>query len=247
MNSRARFCVPIGLASMRFLLLALVIVSAPRVAFAQSFTITEILAVNETAFVDSDGDASDWIEIHNPTTTTTALTGWYLSDDPDLLRKWKFPLWNIPVGAYRVVFASGKNRTNGVELHTNFKLDGDGEFLALIKPDGVTIASQFAPKFPRQRRNISFGLGADGALHYLSPPSPGAANPTNYVQFVADTKFGVDRGFFSAPISVVITTATANATIYFTTNGSVPSPTNGSLYTGPIPISRTTSLRAVAH
>ena len=82
MNSRARFCVPIGLASIRFLLLALVIVSAPRIAFAQSFTITEILAANETAFVDSDGDVSDWIEIHNPTTTTTALTGWYLSDDP---------------------------------------------------------------------------------------------------------------------------------------------------------------------
>ena len=247
MSSRARFCVSIGLATLRFLFLALVIVSAPRLALAQSFTITEILAINETAFVDSDGDASDWIEIHNPTTTTTALTGWFLSDDPDFLRKWKFPLWNIPVGAYGVVFASGKNRTNGVELHTNFKLDGDGEFLALIKPDGVTIASQFAPKFPRQRRNISFGVGADGALHYLSPPSPGAANPTNYVQFVADTKFSADRGFFSAPISVVVTTATANATIYFTTNGSVPSPTNGFLYTGPIPISRTTSLRAVAH
>jgi hypothetical protein len=45
----------------------------------------EILAANETAFVDSDGDVSDWIEIHNPTTTTTALTGWYLSDDPDFL------------------------------------------------------------------------------------------------------------------------------------------------------------------
>ncbi|HXJ55096.1 MAG TPA: hypothetical protein VNU68_00380 [Verrucomicrobiae bacterium] len=89
----------------------------------------EILAANETALVDSDGDVSDWIEIHNPTTTTTALTGWYLSDDPDFLRKWKFPLWNIPVGAYRVVFASGKNRTNGVELHAilRWRLHGEGE------------------------------------------------------------------------------------------------------------------------
>jgi hypothetical protein len=64
---------------------------------------------------------------------------------------------------------------------------------------------------------------------------------------VADTKFSVDRGFFSAPVDIVITTATAGATIYFTTNGSVPSPTNGSIYSGPIPITRTTSLRAGAH
>jgi len=51
--------------------------------------------------------------------------------------------------------------------------------------------------------------------------------PGNYVEFVADTKFSVDRGFYSGPVSVVITTATASATIYYTTNGSLPSPSNG--------------------
>ena len=248
MNTRARLC--------RFGRLAGIVVSALTItgslslslpARAQEFVINEVLAVNDTPFVDGDGDASDWIELYNSTETTTALTGWYLSDDPTFLRKWRFPLANIPLRSYLVVFASGKNRTNTTELHTNFKLDADGEFLALIKPDGITIASQFAPKFPRQRRNISFGRGADGTLHYLAPPTPGRTNATNYAQFVADTKFSVDRGFFGAPISVVITTATAGATIYFTTNGSVPSPTNGAVYSGPIPITRTTGLRAAAH
>ena len=85
------------------------------------------------------------------------------------------------------------------------------------------------------------------ACTILRQPTPGAANGTNYVQFVGDTKFSVDRGFYSAPISIVITSATAGATIYYTTNGSVPSPTNGFAYAAPLAIAGTTVLKAAAH
>ncbi|HWI59416.1 MAG TPA: chitobiase/beta-hexosaminidase C-terminal domain-containing protein, partial [Bacillota bacterium] len=54
------------------------------------------------------------------------------------------------------------------------------------------------------------------------------------------------RGFYDTPFSLAITTATANATIRFTTNGSTPSPTNGTIYTGPLTISGTTVIRAAA-
>src|SRR6185503_3102565 len=47
-------------------------------------------------------------------------------------------------------------------------------------------------------------------------------------------------------VSVVITTATASATIYYTTNGSVPSSTNGFVYGGPVVIGRTTVVKAAA-
>ena len=39
--------------------------------------------------------------------------------------------------------------------------------------------------------------------------------------------FSHDRGFYSNSFSLSITCATVGASIYFTTNGSVPSPTNG--------------------
>jgi hypothetical protein len=221
---------------------------AAPMSHAQGVVINEFLAINEAGLTDSDGVTSDWIEIYNSGATTVSLLGWSLTDDASQLRKWQFPATNLAANAYLLVFASGKNRTNaGAELHTNFQLDGDGEYLALVMPDGVTVASQFNPKFPKQRKDISFGLGTDAGLHYLKPPTPRTVNATNYVQFVADTKFSVDRGFFSAPISVVVTTATAGATIYFTTNGSVPSSTNGFIYSNPIGISRTTTLRAAAH
>jgi hypothetical protein len=232
---------------LRIILFCVLISTAPRLQ-AQGLIINEFLAVNESGLTDSDGATSDWIEILNSGPTTVSLSGWFLTDNAAQLRKWQFPATNLSANGYLVVFASGKNRTTaGAELHTNFQLDGDGEYLALVMPDGVTVASQFTPKFPKQYKDISFGVGADSQLHYFKPPTPRAANSTNYVQFVADTKFNMDRGFYSASISVTITTATAGATIYFTTNGSVPSPTNGFLYSGAVGISRTTTLRATAH
>lgn len=42
-----------------------------------------------------------------------------------------------------------------------------------------------------------------------------------------------DRKFNNGPISITLATATPDAAIYYTVNGSAPSATNGTLYTGP--------------
>src|SRR5690606_16336647 len=53
---------------------------------------------------------------------------------------------------------SNKNRAvAGQELHTNFALSADGEYLGLVQPDGVTIADAFVPQFPAQLSNVSYG------------------------------------------------------------------------------------------
>lgn len=106
---------------------------------------------------DEDGDTPDWIELQNDGLTAVNLDGWFLTDDAANLQKWRMPPVSIPAGGYLVVFASGKDRTNGT-LHTNFQLDNAGEYLALVQPDGVTVAHQFAPAYPRQHSNISYGL-----------------------------------------------------------------------------------------
>ena len=56
----------------------------------------------------------------------------------------------------------------------------------------------------------------------------------------------MNRGFYSVPFTVAITSATVTASIYWTTNGSIPSPTNGTLYTTPVSITGTRFLRAAA-
>src|SRR5882724_7193737 len=87
---------------------------------------------------------------------------------------------------------------------------------------------------------------ANTTTNYFATPTPGAPNGSGFIAFVADTKFSVDRGFYDTPFSLSITTATANATIKYTSNGSEPSLANGFTYTGPLTISGTTVIRAAA-
>jgi hypothetical protein len=119
--------------------------------------ISEFLTENDGLLRDEDGDTPDWIELQNDGASAVNLAGWFLTDDAGDLQKWPFPSVTIQPGGFVVVFASGKDRTNA-SLHTNFQLDNAGEYLALVQPDGVTVANQFAPAYPRQRSNISYGL-----------------------------------------------------------------------------------------
>lgn len=138
------------------------IVAGRGLSLAQGLVVlNEIVAENDRGLVDEDRDAEDWIELRS-LGGAVDLEGWFLTDDPGNLTRWRFPAVWIPQGGYLVVFASGKNRApDDGELHADFRLDGTGEFLALVRPDGMTIEDSFAPRFPRQRADVSWGR-ADG-------------------------------------------------------------------------------------
>ncbi len=132
--------------------------------------ISEFMAANDSTLQDEDGDFSDWIEIENKGNTTVSLAGWSLTDDSDDLRKWVFPAVTLGPQGFRVVFASDKDRRDVAgKLHTNFKLKSEGEYLALIQPDGLTRATEFSPVFPPQRDDISYGSGIRVLLDPLVP------------------------------------------------------------------------------
>lgn len=123
--------------------------------------ITEFMASNQDSISDEDGFKADWIEIHNPDATAVEMEGWSLTDNASQLRKWVFPAVSIPPKGFIIVFASSKNRGgNGQPLHTNFALSAGGEYLALVKPDGTTRTTEFAPAFPAQFGDISYGTAA---------------------------------------------------------------------------------------
>lgn len=209
----------------------------------------EFLAKNDTGIKDGYGNREDWLEIYNPNAYPVDLTGYHLTDDATALSKWPFPSIMIPAGGYLIVFASGTSGTDPEgNPHANFKLSGKGEYLALVRPGGV-IDHQFQPTFPEQFSDISYGIDpGDGSLQYDDFPTPGEANSSSgYAGVVKDTQFSVDRGFFDVVFQVNITTSTPGAAIRYTLDGSKPSASIGTLYTGPIDISTTTNLRAVAY
>ena len=140
--------------------------------------ISEFMADNETTLADTDGEFSDWIEVRNSGPDDVNLADWYLTDRADNPTKWQFPDTQLAAGEQVLVFASDKNlRVPGRELHTNFKLSKDGEFLALIQPDGVTIEHAFDPSYPAQSDDVSYGLSADGTEQgFFAIATPGQPN-----------------------------------------------------------------------
>lgn len=173
-------CVP-SLAQMKFVFGSIVLLAC--LCFSAAFSgaapvITEFMAQNTATIQDEDGDWSDWIEIHNPTESAIALDGWHLTDRIDNPTMWAFPDVTLAPGGYLVVFASNKDRrVPGQPLHTNFALAAAGEYLGLIAPDGATVATEFAPVFPPQQADVSFGVAMPGEWVRLS----GKGDPVRYL------------------------------------------------------------------
>jgi len=214
---------------------------------ADHLVISEFMADDQSTLPDEDGHFSGWIEIHNPTGDSVPLAGYYLTDDAGNPPRWALPATNLPAGGYQLVFASGKNRQQpGRPLHTNFQLNNDGEYLALVGP-GPRVLHAFSPAFPAQRPDISYGILADdpALVRYMRVPTPGAANneaPPPPLSVV----FSHASGTFTGDFSLILTAPDPDSDIRFTTDGSAPGLNTGTRYQAPIQVSRTTHIRAVA-
>ena len=157
------------------LVLAVCLAISVATGTAGTVVISEFMALNNTTLADEDGTYSDWIELYNSSTNTANLGGWYLTGNSNNLIKWQFPSTNLGPHQFLVVFASDKDRRiPGAPLHTDFKLGGSGEYLALVMPDGVTKASEFAPTYPQQYADISYGYVMTGAVTTIVAPDAAA-------------------------------------------------------------------------
>jgi hypothetical protein len=192
-------------------------------ARADGVRINEFMASNQGGIRDEDGDTTDWIEIYNPGASAVDLGGWYLTDKPEDLAKWQFPSLQLKAGSYFIVFASGKDRTNpAAPLHTNFKLAKSGAFLALVQPDGATLASEFA--FAQQFTDVSYGCDPSGPNQagFCAYPTPGAPNSPVGAGFGPAVDFSVSSRTFQQGFSLALSTTDTNAVIrYFVVTNSV--------------------------
>ena len=114
--------------------------------------INEFVASNDSTsgIFDQDGEADDWIELHNNTNESIDLTDFFLSDNYDNPLKWDFPAGTtIGPKGYLIVWADENGMEEG--LHANFKLRKDGESIMLVHSDGTFIDSL---SFGQQETNI---------------------------------------------------------------------------------------------
>ena len=197
-----------------------------------------------------DDDFLDWVELYNNGPTTVYLNGWSLTDDEDDSDKWIFPDVSIGSGDFLVILCSGNSFKEPPfsHLQTNFKLSKEGEFLGLYDNSSPrNFISGCSPEYPEQSFFHSYGWNsASNSYLYFSISTPGAPNTGKTFQgIVKPPVFDKNPGFYPHTVTVTITTATQNAEIRYTTNGSEPSETSA-LYTNALTFDITTPLRARA-
>ncbi len=183
----------------------------PRFALAANFIISEFLADNAGGLHDRYGATPDWIEIQNRGDTAGSLNGYYLTDKASNKTKWQFPNVTVAAGGFLVVFADSdhNDRDPAQELHTGFALDKDGEYLALIAPDGVSIIQEFTPTFPPQSPNVSYGPGQVATTENLVAQGstaktivPTSANHNTYDSLWRNQNYAPDANWISGPTAV---------------------------------------------
>lgn len=137
--------------------------------------LSELMTTNANTYPDENSQYSDYIELHNVSGETVELTGWYLSDDVENPRKWKFPELQLGAGEYLVVHASKLDRKDDpAHLHTNFALSSEGEEVLLVNPQG-RIADRV--KVDLLKADKAWSIGSDGNWGGSAAPTPGKANP----------------------------------------------------------------------
>jgi hypothetical protein len=183
---------------------------------------------------DTDAAASGGVRV---TLNATAVGSWI-----------QFTLPNVPAGTYSLQLAY---KTNGNRGQATFLVDGVtvGGTLDQYAASGtypnatlgtVTFGTTGNHTFRmtvagKNSASTSYTLSADKIT--LTATTPAVAAPT----------FNPPGGTFTSATTVTISTTTPGASIHYTTDGSTPSSTVGTLYSGPITISSTTTVRAIAY
>lgn len=206
--------------------------------------LSEFLADNQNGLRDNFGSRSDWIELFNRSDVPANLEGYFLTDDAGDLTKWRFPAVTLEAGKFLVVWASGQDQTNALApLHTNFKLSTEGEYLALVDPH-TNVVSEFAPAYPPQRPDISYGRDQTSPtlVGYYSTPTPGAPNSIRGDGFAPEPVFSVAGGVYTNASLTVALSAPAGV-IRFTVDGTRPT-TNSTIYTNSIAVTRSMVIKA---
>ena len=207
---------------------------------SKELVISEVAPVN-TSKTAPDGKAYDYIELYNASGRTLHLNTYKLSDSKQAERFFRLPDRTLAPGACLTVYCTSHAVSGAVTAP--FGLNRYGETVYLLDRSGAVVDSL---TYARLAAGQSCGrlMQERAEPRYFTTPTPGAANPeTGLSAAVANPVFSLSSTYVEAGTTVEIASEDA---VFYTTDGSVPTK-KSNRYDAPIPISKTTVLRARAY
>ena len=193
----------------------------------------EEISIDLNEFPIVSGDNTLAVEVHNYNTSSSDL-----SCIPFLTLGYNSEINNATEPHQLMVLPSSY-------LHTNFKLSSNGDDLILSDQDENVIDSLFTGTL---ETDMSFGRYFESTSWVLfAEPTPGSSNSTSsYAGALSPIEFSIESGFYNQDqTSLELSTPNESATIYFTTDGTIPTMDDFN-YGYSIPLTSTTVIRARA-
>lgn len=197
--------------------------------------INEVVSCNNSGIVDGSGGTPDWIEIFNASEEGINLSTYFLSDNLSKPQKWRFPNVKLNPKSYLILYASGKNINTPAEIHTNFKIDADGEEL-LLSNETQKIHEIYVDAIACNR-SMGYLNDQRDSLVVFRNPTPGYPNSETGVEI--PLIFSHESGFYSEQFNLNINT-TQGVEIRYTLNDASNPTYFSNLYTQPIHIKNRT-------
>ncbi len=213
-----------------------------------SLKINEIQVSNTDMFVDPSYNYGGYIELYNPSDKGVSLRNLYVSDDASNLLKCRLTSKSgaVPAKGFGLIWFDHRETYDG---QVDFKLDMDGGTIYLSDANGNVIASETYPPAVTRTSYTRIIDGHDGWA-ITAYPTPGKSNAyckefinaSNYTRLempVVSHESQLFKGAFTVNVDIP-----QGATLYYTTDGSTPTETNGMVSSdGTFEVNKTTILR----
>ncbi|MEZ5014703.1 MAG: CotH kinase family protein [Chitinophagales bacterium] len=141
-----------------------------------ALVINECMARNDSTIADDHNEYDDWIEIYNAGDLAINLDDYFLSDEKDNPDKFHLPKQMLAPDQYLMIWLDDQ-KEQGI-YHAGFKLDGDGEHIAIYASAPYHFAVVDSFTFIEQTPDISTGRlpNGTGPVVILPGPTPGYNN-----------------------------------------------------------------------
>ena len=207
--------------------------------------ISEVMASNGYY---ENGEAYDWVELHNDGKKTVDLSGWYFSDSKKDPKKWTFPSGTkLKAGGYLTIFCTGeevKNPGKGSTFYTPFAISSKGETLILSDAEGTELDRV---KLPQQYGCVSWGRPAGGGeTGFFENPTRGKKNDAAAFPVRTETPELLTAGGFYQGSVTVEARAPEGTVLRYTTDGETPTNKSKAFPAEGLTLKKTTPLRIKA-
>jgi len=216
---------------MRKVILSMLILAAVGTMSAQQVVINEIQSSNIDQFVDNSYNYGGWIEVYNPSSTSVTIYNWYLSDDPDNLKKARIKYTTTVASKGFATFYFDHYSWAYSPKMVDMKLDCDGGTIYLSDASGNLVTSA---EYPAAVARSSWCRTTDGSntWGWTAAPTPSATNNNStYCETrLEEPVVNTPSKFFSGSLTFNVEIP-EGCQLKYTVDSSTPSATKGTVST----------------